>query len=758
MPYPNLLLLLAAALASSLAVLACADDPAPKSPAPTPLEIEDLAAWVDPLIGSSGSGNVIVGALVPHGMVRASPAGVGEHGRIAAYRYGDTALRGFTHTHLEGPGGSSNGYNELLLLPFAGATDALLASDHEVPFDHATEVAEPGYYAVTLAGVRAELTATAHAAAHRYTYPADATVGRALLDLGVAMGRADDGLVEQIDARTLRGWARYQEHPLIAFTLPDEPTGEAIVYFHLTVDRDLTDVSFYRSTHRLDAPDGRVAGADTVAVVGFDPAAAPVTVRLGVSFIDMDQARANHDAELAGVPFDTVHAAARARWNAALSRVKVEGADDATRRTFYTALYHSLFQPANYTEVGGRFHSAFDGAHHVHDGGGRSFYTDDWCMWDTYRTLHPLGTLVDPEPRSDIVWSLLHGYTEGGWLPKCTWHATGYSRVMTGNPAAGVIADAFVKGARDYDADLAWAALEHTANADNDNIGQDELCGYLNLGTVPDYLRLGWVPAACDPDQAASMTLEYAYADWATARFAEARGDGDGAARYDARAGNWRNQWNPETGFMQARDADGAWVTPFDPDAYADYFVEATARIFSFFVPHDVDGLVAAMGGPAATRERLDAFFASGEFDISNQPSFHIPWLYARAGDPEATRARVVRVLDEDFSDSPDGLPGNDDAGSTSAWYALGALGLYALAPGDGVWDLTVPRFTRVTLWLPVGDDLGRTLVIEAPRGPDGDETVTALTFDGEPLAEPRIAHARLAAGGVLRFHLAGAD
>ncbi|TNF28664.1 MAG: glycoside hydrolase family 92 protein [Deltaproteobacteria bacterium] len=742
-------------LAGSLLVAACADDPA--GPQLAPLVVEDLAAEVDPMIGTGGSGNVIPGALLPYGMVRASPAGVGEHGRIAAYRYGDTALRGFTHTHLQGPGGSANGYNELLVTPFTATPDDAFVATHTSGFDHATERAEPGYYAVTLAdaGVDVELTATAHAAVHRYTYPTGAR-GRLLVDLGVAMGAAKDAHLEQVDAHTLRGWARYDEHPALSFILQGEPTGEAILYFALTVDRDADEVGFFRRGYVNEEADGEIDGADIGAWLGFDPGDAPVTVRVGLSFIDMAQARTHLDAEVGERSFDEVRAAARATWNEALSRVKVRGGTASERRVFYTALYHSLFQPADYTEVGGRFHSATDGEHHVHDAGARRFYTDDWCMWDTYRTTHPLGTLVAPERRSDMVWSMLHAYEEGGWLPKCTWHATGYSRVMTGNPAVAIIADAYVKGLRDFDDALAWEAVDKAGQQDIANIAEDQLCGYLNLGTVPDYLTLGYVPAACDPDQAASMTLEYAYDDWATARFAEARGDLEAAGRYDARAQNWRNQWNPETGFMQARAADGSWVEPFDPDGYAKYFVESTARIFSFFVPHDVPGMIDVMGGAEATTARLDAFFDGGYLDISNEPSFHVPWLYGRTGEPDKTRARVREILATDFSDAPDGLPGNDDSGATSAWYVLAALGVYPIAPGDGVWDLTVPRFETAELWIADLDDptVGHTVVIEAPRPPSGEETLRGITLDGVVLDAPRVDHAALLGAKTLRFEL----
>ncbi|MCO4763960.1 MAG: GH92 family glycosyl hydrolase [Myxococcales bacterium] len=750
--------------------------PSPK----VPLVVVDLAGSVDPFIGSAGSGNVIPGALVPHGMVRASPDTVDALGAIGTYHWESDKLQGFSHTHLEGPGGSNNGYGHLLVMPFATTiTDALPA--HAEPYSHDDEEAEPGYYAVTLGNskTRVELTATAHAAVHRYTFAATKSGSRAekqghlLIDLALSNGRSDDGLIERVGKRTVRGWGGYSVHPPLGVLLSEEPTGDARVYFHVEFDRDLTASGTFKFGKAHSHGAEKIEGAGSGMWVDFDAGSAPVEVKVGVSFISMAQAKVNLEAEvgaLAEPRFDTVRANARKTWNAALSRVKVEGGDAALRTTFYTALYHSLFQPADYTEVGGVFHSASDGAHHTHDARSRGlgvaadpkarprrFFTDDWCMWDSYRTLHPLGTLVEPELRADIAWSMLHMYSEGGWLPKCTWNATGYSRVMTGNPAVVILADAFVKDQyggswHDVDIDLAWKAITKALEQDNKNPGEQAFCGYLNLGTVPAYRKLGWVPGACDKTQSASMTLEYANADWAAARFAEANKDTVGQQRYDARGGNWKHHFNSKVGFMQAKDANGDWITPFDPTEYAVHFVEATSWIFTFFVPHDPAGLAAALGGEAALDAKLDGFFKAGEFDISNQPSFHIPWLYGRAGRPDKAQDKVRETLMARFGATPKGLPGNDDAGSTSAWFVLGAMGLFPLSPGDGVWELGAPLFERVTVWMPTDGEaaVGRELVIEAPGSGTKGHHVATAALRGKTLGHLRVDHSELAKGGIL--------
>ena len=740
-----------------LALGACDDNKAveePPGPPPVALLIEDLAALVDPMIGTAGSGNVLPGALVPHGMVRASPDTADKSGEIAAYHHEASELVGFSHTHLLGPGGSNNGYSQVLVMPYAGTVTAALP-EHTAPFSHASEEAEPGYYAVTLSDskVRVELTATGHGAVHRLSWPAGAQAGL-LFDLGYSNGKPVDGLIERVGARVVQGKAGYNVHPLLSFLLKDAPTANSEVFFYAVFDRDVEDSGATLAGEMLQPDVNPATGKAVGAWLSFG-AVPRVVMRIGISFIDVAQAKSNLQAEIGDQSFDDIRAAARQAWNAALSRVKVGTATAAVTgeaaRVFYTALYHSLFQPADYTEAGGRFHSAADGAHHAHDASGRRFYADDWCMWDTFRTLHPLGTLIEPEIRGDIAWSMLHIYQEGGWLPKCSWNATGYSRVMTGNPALQILADGYVKGLRDFDGDLAWEAMHKTLTQDT-NPGKDVLCGYLNLGTVPEYITLGWVPAGCDGTQSASMTLEYAQADHAAARFAEALGDKANADHFDQRSANWKHHFNPDKGFMQAKKADGSWVEPFDPSAYGIHFVEATSWIFTFSVPHDPEGLATALGGAEAMVHKLDSFFAGGEFDIANEPSFHIPWMYARAGRPDKAQERLHQTLLERFDATPHGLPGNDDSGATSAWYVLNALGIYPLAPGDGIWELGAPLFEESKLWIPATEGKGHVLVIEAPGVGQPGHVIRRAELDGVALPGLRVAHHKIAQGGVLRL------
>jgi len=754
----------ATALACALLPLAAAcekpvvdAEPPPFVEVPFPIDELLLTGFVDPMIGSRGLGNVIPGALVPHGVVRLSPDTLGTPGDVDAYEWNSDRIEGFTHTHWEGPGGGSNGYSQLLVLPQVGALNVNRA-ERPTLYSHNDEEARPGYYAVTLdSGVRAELTATGHAAVHRYSFPAGD--GRLLFDLGHSLGFSE-GAVLEMRGGIWEGEASYNIHPLAALLTPDRETAHTTLYFHAELSQPPSSTGVFRG--QADQPDVSPGATDVVGrwVGGWSEwsfeAPAQIELRIGISLISVEQAAANLSAEVGDKSFDQVAQAADALWNAALNRVQIE-ADPQTQTKFYTALYHSLFQPADYTEANGQYVVGASGSPEVRTVGtdGFHYFTDDWCMWDTFRTSHPLRTLVEPELVDDISTSMLVHFEEGGWLPKCSWNATGYSRVMIGNHAVPIIVDGFLKGLDRIDVDLAWEAIDRAGSDEIPDL-PDGGCGYVNLGTPQEYIDLGYVPSECDPTQSVSMTLEHAYDDWATARFAEAIGRSDDAARYDDRGTWWLNHWNPDEGFMQARDRAGDWVTPFDPTDDSDFndFAEADSWIYSWFVPHDVPGLLDAMGGLAPFTERLDAFFDDGHFDPSNQPSFHVPWLYAAAGDPAGTQRRVRDIVEDDYGIDPSGLPGNDDAGSTSAFLVLAMLGVYPIAPGDGVWTLTSPRVRSATLHLHPGYYPGGQVEIVTVGDPNTQFYVQSATWNGEPLTAARIDHAALMEGGRLEFVL----
>jgi predicted alpha-1,2-mannosidase len=723
---------------------------------------EDLAALVDPMIGTSGSGNAIPAALVPHGMVRLGPDTLNDPGAVDAYEYRSDRIEGFTHTNLHGPGGSANGYSQILVMPTTGPL-ALDEEGYSSAFSHETEEASPGFYAVTLddTGVRAELTAGGHAGYHRYTFPAGSESARVLIDLGHSLGISQGGEVRIEGDRVLRGFGEYNVHPGLDFLLStrDSTVGDSTVYFYARFDPPFSESGTWS---RDEANEGsrEAEGRELGAWAGWGDFGSEqvVEVRVGISLVSDDGARRNLEAEIGDLSFDQVRQSARDRWNCHLNRVVVEGGSEAERTMFYTALYHSLFQPADHTEADGRFFSGADGRGEVFRWTDRRFYTDDWCAWDTFRTSRPLATLVEADRVGDVVGSYLHLYQQGGWLPKCTWQATGYSRVMIGNHGLAIIADAAVKGLIHPDDEaLAWEALEQTSTEDNSDRIPDMLCGYFDLGTRPEYRELGYVTHECDAHQSASMTLEIAYNDWAVSQAARSFGLDDQADRFLERSGNWRNHWDESTGFMRGRLADGSWVEPFDPTDGRDDndFCEATSWIYTWFVPHDVPALIDLMGGEAPFIERLDQFFDEGHFELSNEPSFHVPFLYIDAGAPERTQEVTREVLTTAFSADPSGLPGNDDAGATSAWYVLAALGLYPVAPGDGVYHLASPSFDRLTLYLdPTLYPEAGMFVIEASGNGPGNVYVHSATLNGDPLDRWWITHEEIVSGGTLSLEM----
>jgi len=718
----------------------------------------DPAAHVDPLIGTSGSGNSVPGALLPHGVVKLSPDCLVDPGDVDSYEYRADRIEGFSHTHFQGPGGGGNGYSQILLTATTGdlKTEEI---DYASAYSHEQEAAEPGYYMVGLLDydVQAELTSTAHAGYHRYTFPA-ADPARILVDVGHCRGDSRGGEIEMVDDVTVAGFGIYNVHPLLDLALSTDrrTTGQSTIYFYAVFSRPFESYGTWTETG-VNPGSSAESGPDIGAYLEFTTSAQEaIEVRVGLSLVDVEQARKNLEAEIGKKSFEEVRAEARARWNCLLNRVQVEGGTADQKKMFYTALYHTLLAPADYTEDGGVFFSGADGKGYVYRNKDFRFYTDDWCAWDTFRTSRPLATLVEPETVDDVMASYLHLYRQGGWLPKCTWHATGYSRIMIGNHSVPMIADALVKGFTGFDREVAWEAVYKAATQDVDDDKFPGLCGYVNLGTPPEYIQSGYVSHDCDMHQSASMTLEYAYNDWCTAQAAEVLGKSDQVEVFRQRALNYQNHWNQAAGFMQGRMQDGSWREPFDPadDADDNDFCEATSWIYTWFVPHDVEGLIELMGGEENFTTKLDEFFSGGHFEISNEPSFHIPYLYNYAGDPAKTQEVVRNTLTNDFGPDPGGLPGNDDSGATSAWYAFSAMGFFPMAPGDGVYQITSPLFDKITIQLHPAFSKGKTFVFEAIDNSAGNLYIQSAELNGQPLERTWITHEEITKGGTLRLQM----
>lgn len=717
----------------------------------TPPPVLDLIAYVDPFIGTQGPGNVIPGPTLPHGMVKLSPDTLEEPGSIDAYDWGTSRIEGFSHTHLEGPGGSQNGYSELLFLPVAGPLNTDLTQVASA-YSHDNEEASPGYYRVFLEdpSVSVELTATHRAGFHRYGFPKDFQ-GHLLFDLGHTRGKSEGGHVEVAAPDLLEGYADYNMHPglLAALSLIGERVGDRRVFFSARFSAPLGAVSMWNEI-QAPTPATLLEGAGLgVAVPVQTSTDTTLEVQVGISYISVEQARANRENEIGDSSFDEVRTAAQLAWNTVLNRIQVEGESEPDKVRFYTSLYHSLLQPVDFTEDG-QFWIGFSGEGKVLPAQGFHYYSDDWCIWDTFRTTHPLQILVEPERVPDQMQSAVEAYKDGGWIPKCPWQATGYSRVMIGNHSICVLADAAAKGIHPLENQTAFEGAVKLAEEDDVPDILYGLAGYLNYGTLPSYRTRGYVPLEEDETQAVSMTLEYAYDDWCLARYAEIMGDAAAVQKYDARSQSYRHHWDSETGFMRPRKANGNFLSPFDPVTSPGY-CEANAWIYTWFVPQDPAGLIDLFGGEEPFIAKLDQFFDEGRFDPSNEPDFHAPFLYNYAGVPWKTQQRCDGSMASTFSTAPGGLPGNDDAGATSAWFVFYAMGLYPFAPGEPLYTLTTPLFDRVVLY-PDPDHPSHAFVIEAAGASSGSRYVQSATVDGVALDSPFLPHSAIESGSTLQF------
>jgi predicted alpha-1,2-mannosidase len=730
-----------------------------------PVDASAYAA-VDPFIGSGGEGHTFPGAVVPFGMIQLSPdtqikPRSEAFGWSAGYRYEDHTIVGFSHTHFSGTGHSDLG--DVLLMPIAGAV-RLERGDPERPgsgytsrFRHVTESAEPGYYAVTLDdyGVRAELTASARVGVHRYAFPASQSA-HVLLDLRTSMydypGKVlwarlrlrPDGTVTGF--RETRGWAPGRQlyfavrfsQPMSAHELHDTETEILYKGFPPPAER---------------APRARAQIEGRLLVGVFDFAALSgrtLLVKVAISPVSEENAIANLATDMPGWDFDAVRRAARVQWSQALAAIEVE-APAPLRRSFYTALYHALQAPSLFMDSDGRFRGPDNG---VHRADGFTNYST-FSLWDTYRALHPLLTLVQsPERTNDIVRSLLAAQRASpyGMLPVWSFHGQ-ETWCMIGYHAVAVIADAWMKGIRGYDADEALAAMVATAT-------------YAPYGGLGGYLQLGYVPID-EEGEAVSKTLEYAFDDWSIARMAESAGSTERAAQFYRRAANWRNVYDAASGFMRARKRDGSFREPFDPavSGYGTDYTEGNAWQYSWYVPQDIAGLAQAHGGGDALLAKIDQVFDAkvdpqafahmeditgliGWYAHGNEPSHHIAYLYAAAGQPWRTQARLAAIMNSQYAARPDGLAGNDDLGQMSAWFIFTALGFYPLAPGSNEYIIGRPFLPRATLNLPNG----RRFTIRAPGVDDAHPYIGAVTLNGKPLGRAFIRHEEIMAGGELRF------
>lgn len=711
--------------------------------------LNPMLADVDPLIGTGGLGwgvgSIVPGATQPFGMLKVSPDTTNEDfdpevAHCGGYWYPDTHIRGFSHTHLVGTGASDQG--NILLMPLMNL-DGLKTEEqgYRSTFDHATEQAQPGYYSVTLDNgpIDVELTATPRGALHRYYYPSS-NVSAILLDVSASIpeGWVDEMQV-QVDLINQEVEGQAKNHGSLS-----NRYGGQTVYFSAKV-RSPVDQAGVFADGRLYEDQTTITGTRMGAwFVLTTSSTQPVEVEVGISYVSAAQARLNRQTEVSGKSFETIRAEAELAWSNALDRVRITGGTTQQRRIFSSALYHSMMMPTLYTDVNGSYRGFDD---QVHQAQGFTYYTD-FSLWDTFRTLHPLLSLIAPEVQADFNTSFLKMYEQKGFIDRWP-QGNGPTGCMVGDSAAIVIADSYLRGVRGFDVDFAWEALWTAASLTEPGRHRDYLQEYETLGYVP--VESG--------GRSTSVTLEYAYADGALARLAEALGYDEQAQLFHTRSKRYENHWNDATGYLQGRDASGAFVEPFNPRYNAEYYAEGNALQWSWYAPHDVPGLIALFGGDRAFEQRLDSFFGRSadvrntlfpdmNYWHGNEPDLHASWLYHFIGKPWKSQQWVAWVLDSKYRDTPDGLDGNDDGGTLSAWYVLSASGLFPIA-GTDVWLLGAPLFPRVEIPLE-----GGTLIIEAPAASPENRYIQSATWNGQVLNQAWLSHASVAGGGVLHVEL----
>ena len=697
-----------------------------------PAADDNLTRYVDPRIGTGGHGHVFVGANVPFGLVQLGPTSIPQAWDwTSGYHESDSTVIGFSHTHLSGTG--IGDLFDVTVMPVVGEVTCARGTEEDPASglwsyaDRTKEVVRPGYYSVPLVryGITAEMTATSRVGFHRYTFPAadDAAV---IFDLenGGCWDKATETHIEPSGDSRLVGW-RYS-------------TGWAKdqrVWFVAEFSRPFT--SFEQV-------------GEHYARVNFATAEGEqLMLKVALSPVSIEGAEANLAAELPGWDFDATAAAADAAWNAQLAKVKVTTQDEVARRIFYTGLYHTMVAPSEFCDVNGDYRGA-DGA--VHHNPGHTTYTT-FSLWDTYRAAMPLMTILHPDRMPDIVNTMLAIADEQGRLP--VWHLWGNETdCMVGNPGIPVVADAIVKGIGGFDRERAFEAIRRTAmNPDRGNGLR---------------MKYGYIP--CDLfNEAVAYDMEYALADGAAARAAEALGREEDARYFTERSHSYRNYFDPSTGFMRGRDSRRGWRTPFNPFASthrADDYCEGNAWQYTWLAPHDVAGLESCFGSRARMLGKLDSLFTVssviegaetspdisgliGQYAHGNEPSHHILYLYTMLGQPWKTAEKVREVLTTLYHDQPDGLSGNEDVGQMSAWYILSSLGMYEVEPAGGRYWFGSPLFDRAEIAVP-----GGTFTIVAENNSSENKYIRRVWLNGRPYTKPWIGHEEVMAGGELRFEM----
>lgn len=724
--------------------------------------------YVDPFIGTQGDGNVFPGASLPFGMVKLGPdcgdlssnMGYLSHGKV----------RGFSHIHVSGTGGGPK-YGNILIYPFSDDLDIKNYGALRL-----SEEASPGYFRTTLDnGITAELTVAPHTGAHRYTFAdmSDDSDRKILIDAGSILGlNACCGEQQQLIGAEIEILSDTEIAGFNRISGGWNVGNPFTVYFYAKFDTHAKSFGTWKG----ESPHpGNLSEFDSGQPVGawmnFGTGTSPIEVRVGISYRSLGRARQNCIDETAGVAFESIHENARGKWNDILARIDVKSGLTEDLIKFYTALYHCYLLPVDKSGENPHWNSDIP------------YYDDYYCLWDTFRTLHPLMTILTPHRQAEIVNSMIDIFLHEGYMPDGrSGHSNG--RTQGGSNADMIVAEAILKELPGIDTASAMKAMLKDGEADPGSEARRH-----GRGGITDYKTLGYV--STDFERAGTRTLEYAANDYAIALAADKLGLDSIARTYCQRSSNWESLWRDieydgEIGFIMPRKSSGEWdegyhdptwdyyvstppyalgisphtaipdtlrhsgdFTPLSYGSWPNFFYETNSWEYSFYVPHNVARLIEKVGGEERFVERLDKFFDNGYFNINNEPGFLIPYLYLYAGRPDKTVECINRLLETHFRATPDGLPGNDDAGAMSSWYVFNSLGFFPNA-GQDVYLITAPRFKEITINLSNGRDLR---IIADNMSPEN-IYVQSIEWNGKPWNKLWFTHAELINGGTLRFNM----
>ncbi len=747
-------------------------------------QTKDFARHVNPFIGTGGHGHTFPGATVPFGMVQLSPdTRIDNWDGSSGYHYSDDIIYGFSHTHLSGTGIPDG--CDILFMPTIGEPQFFAkegdksVNGYASKFSHANEKAEPGYYSVKLDddGIFAEMTTTERVGLHRYTFPKSDSANISL-DL-TWRDRTLDTMLSIVGKNRIEGFRRSSSW-----------SKDQVVYYAAQFSKDFESFDSPAIEYSPDSSERARPIRQKVALKFRTENGEKILLKVATSYVSIEGARKNLEAELPHWDFDKVRSEAKAAWNKELSKIDVSGGTPEQTTNFYTALYHTMIHPNVFNDVDGRYLGHDRKVHSLGRGESSKLGAESrnsnknssrqpsavssqqytvFSLWDTFRAAHPLYTIIDQKRTVDFINTFIRQYEQGGRLP--VWELWGEETdTMIGYHAVSVIADAMAKNIKGFDYEKAYKAAKHSAELDHFG-----LAGYKRRGYV----------AVEDENESVSKTLEYAYNDWCLMSMGATlynmrslnkvnSGPNDAAylkaleadiERYKRRSGNFENLFDTETRFFRPR-LNGGFVKPFAPQEVTFHFTEGNSWQYSFFVPHDVTRLMQLMGGTEGFIGKLDELFTTatklsgreqadltglmGQYAHGNEPSHHIAYLYNYAGVPSKTQARVRRIMDEFYRNAPDGLIGNEDCGQMSAWYVLSASGFYPVLPGDQRYDLGTPLFKEITFNL----ENGTKFVVRAPKVSAANFYIKSAKWNGERLDNPYITQDHIMAGGVLELDM----